>query len=106
MTKSKIRRILAITTVMPCSRLRRSSVSNTSFFAPMSIPRVGSETNRNLGDMHNALATHTFCWLPPERVPAHWVGPKQRMSKSFIISFAVLRMAAVSFWVKGPSLCR
>ena len=25
------------------------------------IPRVGSETNRNFGDMHSALAIHTFC---------------------------------------------
>ena len=68
--------------VMPCSRLRRTSVSSTSFLAPMSMPRVGSLTNRNRGPITSARAMHTFCWLPPDSVPVCCMGPKQRISRS------------------------
>ena len=54
----------------------------------MSMPRVGSETKRNLGFIVSARATHTFCWLPPESVPAAWREEVQRMSRSWIIFLA------------------
>ena len=92
-----------MTTVIPSSLFKRTRVSNTNFFAPMSIPRVGSETNRNFGDMHSALAIHTFCWLPPDKVPECWVGPKQRMSRLFMYSSAVSRIFLLSIWVNGPN---
>ena len=75
-----------MTTVIPSSLFKRTRVSNTNFFAPMSIPRVGSETNRNFGDMHSALAIHTFCWLPPDKVTECWVVPN-----------------LLSIWVNGPN---
>ncbi len=59
-----------MTMVIFFSRFSFTRVSSTSFLAPMSMPRVGSETNRNLGFMHSARAMQTFCWLPPDRVPA------------------------------------
>ena len=55
-----------ITTVTPLSRLNFFSASSTRALAPTSMPRVGSETKRNLGSRAKALARQTFCWLPPE----------------------------------------
>ena len=77
-----------ITMVMPFSRFSLTRVSSTRLLAPISMPRVGSDTNRNLGFMASARATHTFCWLPPDSVPAVWAGDVQRMSNSRIISSA------------------
>ena len=39
-----------------------------SFFAPMSMPRVGSFSSSTLGPNASQRAMITFCWLPPESV--------------------------------------
>lgn len=88
MERSSINSEETITTVMPFSRLSRTSVSSTSFLAPMSMPRVGSETNSSFGFIASARAMQTFCWLPPESVPACCCAEKQRISSSLMISSA------------------
>ena len=38
--------------------------------APTSMPRVGSSATRTRGSPSNARANISFCWLPPDSVPA------------------------------------
>ena len=42
----------------------------TSTFAPTSMPRVGSSSTSARGERASSRASSTFCWLPPDRVPA------------------------------------
>ena len=82
MERSSISSEEIITTVMPSSRFNFTRVSSTSFLAPISMPLVGSDTNSTFGFMARALAIHTFCWFPPERVPVCCREDTQRMSSS------------------------
>ncbi len=45
-----------------------------SALAPTSIPRVGSSSSRSFGLVASQRASSTFCWLPPERLPASMSG--------------------------------
>ena len=61
------------------------------------------------GDVSNAFAKTTFCWLPPDNSQADWEVPVQRIFRAFIISFAAETAAAQDnsvtcpWWIfKGP----
>ena len=43
--------------------------SCTSALAPTSMPRVGSSRISTVGCTSSHLASITFCWLPPDRLP-------------------------------------
>ena len=51
-------------------------------FAPTSIPRVGSSSTRARGDRASRRASSTFCWLPPDSVPAGRSTSAGRMSRA------------------------
>ena len=51
----------------PCPRGASPSISAwISAFAPTSTPRVGSSSSSTSGSRASALASTTFCWLPPD----------------------------------------
>ena len=92
--------------VVPVSLFTLRNVSRTSFLAPTSIPRVGSETNRMSGATAKALARQTFCWLPPESSIALCFGPVQRISRDFIYSLVHSSIALSSrHFTKPPRRC-
>src|SRR5580692_1002121 len=43
-----------------------------SYLAPTSMPRVGSSRIKTFGPVISHFDSTTFCWLPPESVPASW----------------------------------
>jgi hypothetical protein len=47
------------------------------------------------GDVSNAFAKTTFCWLPPDNSQAGWEVPVQRIFRAFIIPFAAETAAVV-----------
>lgn len=56
------------------------------------------------GDVSNAFAKTTFCWLPPDNSQAGWEVPVQRIFRAFIIPFAAETAAVVEnspFWNNG-----
>ncbi|MPM17106.1 hypothetical protein SDC9_63491 [bioreactor metagenome] len=60
--------------------------------APTSNPRVGWATTRTFGERDISLATMTFCWFPPERLPALVFAPS-----ALRISNCVMRFSASWF---------
>ena len=52
-------------------RAARSRISvKISALVPTSTPRVGSKNSRIRASVASSLASTTFCWLPPDSVPA------------------------------------
>ena len=90
-------------TVPPSSRLNFLMVSRTSFLAPISIPRVGSETMRSLGFRVKAFARQTFCSLPPESSPAYCLVDRHFMA-SISTYFWAFSARAFSYlqWMVPP----
>ena len=95
-----------ITTVTPDSRLKRRSASSTSAFAPTSMPRVGSETNRNRGSSANAFARQIFCWLPPESYLAFCRDRVHLIISSLMYFWVISWIAFSSRQVIGPIFLR
>ena len=58
---------------------------------PTSRPRVGWSSDEQLRGRSNSRATTTFCWLPPDSVPAWTVADGVRMSNSAMFSSASSR---------------
>ncbi len=53
-----------------------------STFAPTSMPRVGSSRTSTRGESASRRASSTFCWLPPDSVPAGRSRSGGRMSSA------------------------
>ena len=65
---------------------------------------VGSSHNHMEGDVSNAFAKTTFCWLPPDNSQADWEVPVQRIFRAFIISLQQkqqLLLKTAPFWNNG-----
>jgi len=63
---------------------------------PTSRPRVGWDAISSLIGRENSRATMTFCWFPPESVPAEVQMDGVRTSNSFTRSAAVVAIASRS----------
>ena len=81
-----------MTTATPWSRcwtIRRW----TNSMEPTSRPRVGWLAISTLCSRPTSLARMTFCWLPPDSVPAGVAGEPVRTSNSSIRAAAFVRIA-------------
>ena len=84
----------------PCSA-NSETMRCTSALAWMSMPWVGSSRMSSRGLVASHLASTTFCWLPPDRVPIGW---SKRANLSFIRSSDVDTRASSSLRRTMPSL--